>query len=174
MLGTGRQVPKLVGQTPYVLKGSGFGGSQEPSLVVVSKEGFQKTSVVIPSTVFDHAGTVSIQLKEESKQRNVDNLDLALEQVAKGVAQVQSLIQRKELDQGLSTVNTLLSSYPNISTLYDLQGNIYYLRKDIDRALASYKRANAITPNSETNRMISKLQELRTPANNNSNSGGRN
>jgi predicted negative regulator of RcsB-dependent stress response len=90
------------------------------------------------------------------------------------VAQVQSLIQRKELDQGLSTVNTLLSSYPNISTLYDLQGNIYYLRKDIDRALASYKRANAITPNSETNRMISKLQELRTPANNNSNSGGRN
>lgn len=178
-LSVGKQVPKKLGQTPYVMKTDGLDLSTESFVITISKEGFDRQSVLVPITSLNNVSAISVHLnqlvtKEDPKQKAAENLDIALEQVARGIANIQSLIQSKEYDQAQSTASTLLATYPNLSILYDLLGNIYYLKKDVEKSLANYKKAQLIYPNPETLRMINKLQELRMPSSTTSSNGGAN
>jgi tetratricopeptide (TPR) repeat protein len=178
-LNVGKQVPSKLGQTPYTMNTGVLGLNTESFMVTVSKEGFDRQSVLVPVTALSNSSVIAVRLnqlivKDDPKLKAAENLDMALEQVARGVANIQSLIQSKEYDQAQSTTTALLATYPNLSILYDLLGNIYYLRKDVERSLANYKKAQLITPNPETLRMINKLQELRAPASNSQFNGGAN
>jgi len=155
------QVPNKVGQTPLSLDLTSFKIAREPITILAVKTGFKKESVLMPASSLGQTGKVGFFLTEDITQRGTQDLDTALEDMARSVAKIQELIRNKELDQAMTNINGLLLKYPNISTLYGLQGNTYYLQRNIEKALQAYKKAEAIAPNTETLRMINKLEGIR-------------
>jgi predicted Zn-dependent protease len=92
------------------------------------------------------------------------NVEQTMQDLSSGVAEVQALIGGRNLDEAERKLNSLVARYSGIAVLYDLLGNIYYIRKDVGRALTAYKKSQQISPGSiETERMIKKLQEIRSP-----------
>ena len=84
-----------------------------------------------------------------------------IQKVASQVAQVQNLIKTKDFLQAEKNLLMMISQNPNVATYHELLGNVYYLKKDTQSALASYKKANEMYPgNPDTMRMINKLQNF--------------
>jgi tetratricopeptide (TPR) repeat protein len=155
------EVPTKVGQTPMVLDVTSFKMAREPVTILAVKHGYKKESVLMPASSLGQAAKVGFFLTEDITQRGTQDLDASLEEMARSVAKIQELIRNKEFEQALTNINGLLLKYPNISTLYGLQGNTYYLQRNIEKALQSYKKAEVIAPNMETQRMIHKLEGIR-------------
>jgi hypothetical protein len=81
--------------------------------------------------------------------------------MARGIAEVSNLIFKKKYPEAGILVQTLIGKFTTVATLYDLQGNVFYLQRDLTRALESYKKSNSITPNNlQTVRMIERLEQL--------------
>lgn len=155
------EVPTKVGQSPLSIDLSQYKFQNEPVTVTVSKFGYKKESVIFPANTMGQLSKVGFFLNEDLNQKSSQDIDGSLEEMAKGVAKIQELIRSKDFEQSLTNINSLLSKYPNIATLYGLQGNIYYLQRNIEKALQSYKKSESISPNLETQRMISKLESIR-------------
>lgn len=87
--------------------------------------------------------------------------DESLQKVSRGVAEVRSQIASERLDQAESTLTMLTAEFSGVSVLYDLMGNVYYLRKDLNNALIQYRRSYELNSNNaETARMIKKIESL--------------
>lgn len=160
-LSVDQQPPKKIGQTPMAVGVTDLAVLSESFLITLQKPGYKAETVLVSSKNLPYHGYVGTVLREEYTGAKSGNLGESLEEVARGVAQVLDLIRGKEYDRGLSLVNSLLGKYSTVSTLYGLQGNIYYLQKNIDKALVSYQKANQLYASAETQRMIGKLEELR-------------
>jgi tetratricopeptide (TPR) repeat protein len=155
------QSSKKIGQTPLNLLESTLGTNDQPFQLVVSKEGFQTENILVPPTSFSRATLLQMHLKEISSSNKVMN-DLVLQKVASQTALVQSLIKSKEYEQAESSLNTLIAQYPGVATFHELTGNIHYLRRDLSRALGSYRKAYDLNPsNVDTLRMINKIEGIR-------------
>ncbi len=156
------QSPRKVGVTPYVLQAGEQGDRSQPMQLMISKDGFGAESILLPPSAVGRSGSVFMKLDHSKLPAACVNLEAALEKVARGVAEAQYQIKLKNLDQAERQLGQLVAEFQNVSVLHDLLGNVYYLRKEIDKALASYRRSQAIAPNnSETGRMIKRLEELR-------------
>ncbi len=156
------QTAKKVGITPYVMQASEQGDRSQAMRLVVSKDGFGADSVLLPPSSVGRSGTVFMKLDQSKLPAACVNLEAALEKVSRGVADAQYQIKLKNLDQAERQLVQLVDEFQNVSVLHELLGNVYYLRKDIDKALASYRRSQAIAPNnSDTGRMIKRLEESR-------------
>jgi hypothetical protein len=150
------------GVTPLELDSNILRIKNNPVFVSVYKSGYKRESVLLPASVLGQESRVLVTLIEDSGaiQRNSQNFDAALDEVARGVAKIQELVRSKEYDQALSNISSLLSKYPNLATLYGLQGNIYYIQKNIEKALSSYRKAEAISPSIETQKVINKIEGI--------------
>jgi tetratricopeptide (TPR) repeat protein len=156
------QTPRKLGVTPYAIQASDQGDKTQAIQVIVSKDGSGSESVLLPPAAMGRAGGMFVRLESMKVPISCQNQEVALEKVARGVAESQYQIKIKNLDQAERTLNALAAEYANVSVLHDLLGNVHFLRKDIDRALSSYRRSQAIAPNnSETTRMIKRLEELK-------------
>jgi hypothetical protein len=156
------QTPRKLGVTPYVIQSGDQGDKSQALQLTVSKDAYQSESVLLPPAAMGRSGGLFVKLDGFKLPAACQNQEVALEKVARGVAESQYQIKLKNLDQAERSLNTLLTEYPNVSVLHDLLGNVHFLRKDIERALTSYRRSQAIAPNnSETGRMIKRLEELR-------------
>lgn len=156
------QTPRKLGVTPYVIQSGDQGDKSQALHVTVSKDSYGSESVLLPPAAMGRSGGLFVKLDGFKLPAACQNQEAALEKVARGVAESQYQIKLKNLDQAERSLNTLVTEYPNVSVLHDLIGNVHFLRKDIDRALASYRRSQAIAPNNtETGRMIKRLEELR-------------
>lgn len=162
IIATPGQTPRKIGATPYSIQSSDQGDKAQALQVTVTKAGFGSESVLLPPAAMGRSGSLFVKLDSSKMSAACQNQDASLEKVARGVADAQYQMKLKNYEQAERTLNQLTTDFPNVSVLHDLLGNIHYLRKDIDRALSSYRRSQAIAPNnSETSRMIKKLEELR-------------
>lgn len=156
------QTPRKLGVTPYTISSQDQGDKSSALQLTVSKDGFAGESIWLPPSATGRSGTLFVKLDQGKLPAACQNQEAALEKVGRGVAEIQYQIKQKNLEGAERMINQLTSEYQNVSVLFDLLGNVYYLRKDIDRALTAYRRSLAIAPNnSETGRMIKKLEELR-------------
>ncbi len=155
------QIPAKIGQSPMNVDLSSFKLNRESVTISVTKFGFKKETVLIPYNSISQTSKLGVVLTEDLNQKNSQDIDSSLEEIARGVAKIQELVRSKDFEQAHTNINGLLLKYPNISTLYGLQGNTFYLQKNIDKALSSYKKSEAISPNPETQRMITKLEGIR-------------
>lgn len=155
------EVPSKVGQTPLALPSQFSDLKKQDLLLTVEKVGFKRETVLLPAASLGHDAKIGVFLQEDLKKASSFSSDESLEDIARGVAQTQESIRAKEFDTALNTLTALIVKYKNVATLYGLQGNIFYLQKNIEKALSSYKRAQALSPNSETQRMINKLESFR-------------
>jgi len=165
------QAPRKVGQTPMNIIESTLAIGNEPFQITVQKEGYQSENILIPATSLSRATVIQMKLKENSNSNKAMN-DQTLQRVASAVAQAQSLIKAKDYESAERSLTNVSSQFPGVSTLHELLGNVYYLRRDLQRALASYRRAYELNPsNPDTQRMIGKIEEIHRDKSNNG--GGR-
>lgn len=147
---------KKLGVTPLSLNESDVSSINEAYQITLSKSGFENATTLVPATTFTRNVTLSIKLQElaSSKNKSTDEI----QKIASQVADTQNLIKRKDFVQAEKNLLMMISQNPNIATFHELLGNVYYLKKETQSALASYKKANELFPgNPDTMRMINKL-----------------
>lgn len=155
------QSSRKIGQTPLNLVESTLSIGDQPFQLVVSKEGFQTENILVPSTAFSRTTLLQMKLKEISSSNKVMN-DQMLQKVASQTALAQSLMKSKEYEQAEQSLVAMIAHYPGVATFHELLGNIHYLRRDLSKALTSYRKAYELNPsNIDTQRMINKIEDIR-------------
>lgn len=155
--------PQKMGKTPLELNSKSnpeiFADSFQ---VQVVKEGYQPQAALIPkSSTTGSSGRVNFNLDDTALPKICNVQEEAFNEMARGVAEVSTSVQRKKYVEAGSQVQSLITKYSGVSVLYDLQGNIFYLQKDLARSLEAYKKSNALYPNNpQTLRMITHIQQL--------------
>ncbi len=165
------QMPRKVGVTPLVVQESQINSGNESFQISVSKEGFLSENILAPGSIFPRSSTVQVKLKEINTGKKVGQNDDSLQKISSSIAQIVDNIKNKEYDLAEKNLVNLQSQFPSVSTIYELLGNVFYLKKDLAKAHGFYKRALDLNPNnSDTSRMIQKIEsirsDLRSPASN--------
>lgn len=156
--------PRKVGVTPLSIDEAQLGVPKGTFQIQVSKDGFLNESILVPPTSLGHITQISIKLKEPlaGKAGSCAQLETDLPQIARGTAEVQQFIAAKKLDQAEMSLRLLISKYPSIPIFHVLLGNVFYLKRDLDSALASYRRSQDIGGgNQDAARMIRKIEDFR-------------
>lgn len=143
------------------------------ALLQISKQSYLSASLVVPQSTLAQHSRLQVQLKENALPESCRGNSEKVNRLARGIAATQSLIKRKDYVQAESVLHELSDLFPDVSVIYDLLGNLYYLHRDVAHALASYKKSNDLSPNNpETVRMIQKLGALRGEGTPDNSSGG--
>ncbi len=169
------QPPKKLGVTPLSLNENSLDTRGEPFELIISKDGFYTENILVGPSLPSRSTDIKIALKAMADgkvdeavlqriaqtQRSAVN-DEVLQKVASGVAQTLRFLTVKQYDQAEQTLAVLITQYPSVPTLQELMGNIYYLKKELPKALTYYRKALELNPsNFETQRMVNKIEMIR-------------
>lgn len=153
---------RTLGKTPMTSPATVVNPGKTPFTIEISKSDFEKQSVYVP----DGGGKeISINANLVPAVASADGRrnDERVEQIAGSVAEIQKDIQAKNYDLALSKISHMISENPNVSTFHSLAGNVHYLEKRTEKALASYKRALDLNPkNAGLTRIVEKLQGMKS------------
>jgi hypothetical protein len=151
-----------LGKTPVTVASAEFpqvfssGGTFE-----IQKDGFTPELIVLPQTAIESTVSLSVHLRETKAGDSCAHA--AAVTLARGVAMAQQQIVGHRFLEAETTLNSLTVAYPNLSVIYDLLGNMYYLQRDVPRAIAAYRRSVELDPsNAYTQTLLNKLQTLST------------
>jgi tetratricopeptide (TPR) repeat protein len=127
--------------------------------VKVTKEGYLPESMVIPKATLASRSNLHFKLTENTLSKACEQKLGAIEAVSRGIAKAQSLTAKKNYERAEAVLLELQEDYPSLSVVYDLLGNVYYLQKNLGKALMAYEKSHELWPNNlETERMIRKLE----------------
>lgn len=155
--------PQKMGKTPLELTSKSNPEIFTQSFQVqVSKDGYQPQTALIPkAATTGSTGRINFNLEDTTLPKVCQGQEDSFNEMARGVAEVSTNVQRKKYQEASVLVQSLIAKYNGVSVLYDLQGNIYYLQKDLTRSLEAYKKSNSLYPNNpQTIRMINRIQQL--------------
>ena len=157
------QMATKIAKTPATLDDVTAAGAFSTDVQVrIVKEGFESESIWIPKTSMGLRASYFAKLRENAIEKACSNQIESLSNLAKGVAEAQNSLFRKDYDQAERQLKSLTERFTTVAILYDLLGNLYYLRKDLERALEAYKLSAKIQPGkTETDRMIQKINAIR-------------
>jgi tetratricopeptide (TPR) repeat protein len=160
-VGKDGKAPEKLGETPLRLSTEElFSGASEYVHIEIRKDGYNPEGIVVPQAAFGMNVELSVKLKDDMSSLQV-NGQAALQKVARGIASAQMQISQRNYDRAETTLNSLLAEFPQISIFHDLLGNVYYLKKDLKRALTSYEEALRLDPeNTETERLVRRLRTM--------------
>lgn len=135
------------GVTPLTIKGDEIAAKKfkdDRLIVEMKKEGYYANSVLLTETV-DVDIDISLTLEPYDKLLEAKKYD----QVSAKLFEIQRLIRRKNYDEALQVVGGVKKDFPELSVPDELEGSIFYLKKDFQKALQSFNTAYA--KNSENN-----------------------
>ena len=152
--------PIKIGQTPLKIEESKLTTGIEPFQITISKDGYLNEHVLVPHSTLSRNTAIAVRLKSDLSK--ISQSSDQLEKVASATAQSQYLIKIKDFDRAEQSLLTYSAQYPSVATFHELLGNVYYLKKDFNKALGSYKQAVLLNPkNNETRSMIERLESMR-------------
>jgi len=156
------RTPVKVGKTPLDIDSRNFPELFQDSMQVeVTKEGFSPLSVVVPKLPAGGVGRINLNLQTAELPKVCQNQSESTNVLAKGIADAASLVSRKRLDEASRLLEDLSSKFGTVPVIHDLLGNVYFLQKNLDRALESYRRSNRLNPNNiDTLRMIERIEKV--------------
>lgn len=165
------QSSRKVGVTPLTIQENQINSGNDPFQLSIIKEGFLTENILAPATYFSRNSNVQVKLKESSNSKQTAN-DEVLQKVSSQVAYTQSQIRSKDYDGAERTILNILPQFPNVATFHELLGNVYYLKKDLQKAHSAYRKALDLNPsNTDTVRMIQRIEgvrnDLRSPTSSN-------
>jgi hypothetical protein len=163
----GRQV---IGKTPFTIKAEDHAQLfSSGGMVELRAEGFLPEVIVLPGSELGKAMNLSVRLNELRAAESCSHASATA--LARGVALAQQQILSKRYMEAETTLKNLVASYPNLSVVHDLLGNLYYLQRDTGRSLEAYRRSYELEPgNAFTERMIRKLSSFGSSSTDNSSS----
>lgn len=153
---------KIVGKTPLQQNTQDINPTNDSLQIEFRKPGHISSTVFVPRSGFDKAIDLTVNLAQDTRVLEGKKTDQAINEIASGIADIQRDIQRKQFDLSIQKINRLIAHYPNVSTLYSLLGNVYYLDKRLEPALLNYKKALDLDPTSqELVKVIEKIEGIR-------------
>ena len=161
--------PSKIGVTPMNLDSRVIDeGRGRYVTVFLKKEGYQTEALMVPTGLMKASLDISSKLEEFKLPLQCQDQTFAVEKIARGIANVQSLVQANNLTEAQGKITLLLDEYPNVSVLHDLMGNVQYISKNLEGALNAYQKSLNIDPsNVDTQRMVNKIRSIlgvRAPA----------
>ncbi len=160
---TAGNVKQKLGQTPMNIT-----TTQLPILfssesqIQVTKDGYRSESFLLPPQSAGTIGRIQAKLTEDTVSKTCQDSSNAIVDTTDAVAQVQRLIYKKNYFEAERALSGYTVKYSTIPAFHSLLGNVFYLEKNLEKALESYTRAAALQPqNQETARMIQKIKEIR-------------
>jgi tetratricopeptide (TPR) repeat protein len=156
------RAPVVVGKTPLDIDQKNYPTLfQESVQVQVTKEGHSPLSVLVPRLPNGGTGRILVNLQTSTLPKVCQNQTESVNQLAKGIADSASFVQRKRLDEASKLLEELAAKFGTVPVIYDLLGNVYYLQKNLPRSLDAYKKSNRLNANnSDTIRMIERIEQL--------------
>lgn len=150
-----------IGKSPLRISGKElFGrlGGDGPIQIEISKEGFAQKEIIVSESPRNFDINFSIELKEPSKDQDESR---PINQTVDNLFEVQRLVKVGRLEDALEMIKLLQASQPNIAAVHEMQGGIFFIQKDIPKALDAYTKAVRLNPeNSETLNMKRYLENL--------------
>lgn len=166
------QSAKKVGVTPLSIPENQVNSGNDPFQITIMKEGYAAEHVLAPATTFARASSIQVRMKEQINAKQSVN-DEMLQKISSQIAYALELIKNKDYDSAERNLLNLQTQFPNVATIHELLGNVFYLKKDLSRAYSFYKKAYALNPNNlDTTRMIQKIEGIRSDLRAPSSTGG--
>lgn len=156
------KTPKALGKTPLNLEERDMDwGTDEGLQLKFVKEGYKTENLVVPKTRLATETTVHALLEKDARNQACEQQGEALRRVADAVAKSQNYIYKNEYEKAQLLLESLSLSFPDLSVVYDLLGNVYYLRKDLQKSLNAYQQSDKLWPNNrDTKKMIQRLEAM--------------
>lgn len=156
------RAPVKIGKTPLEIESRNYPELfQESVQVQVAKDGHSPLTVLVPRLPNGGTGRINLNLQQSELPKVCQNQSDSINLLAKGIADSASLVQRKKMDEAVRLLEDLSSKFGTVPVVHDLLGNVYYLQRNMDRALDSYRRSNKLNPNNiDTIRMIERIEQL--------------
>jgi tetratricopeptide (TPR) repeat protein len=150
--------PESLGVTPLTIEKSRLPADRGGAIqLTLSKSGFQSQNLLIPVATLPAATEVRATLAK----LDCSPPETHLNEIASGIANAIERIYSKNYAEAEALVQNLKTRYPKIAVIYDLLGNIHYLRKEYKQALALYRKSKELDPNNaRTQRMIDRLSSV--------------
>lgn len=154
---------QLIGKTPMTINSASNPKIfSENAQLTIRKNGFHGETFVIPKAAGSVNGRIKAQLREDEVTQVCQDSIRTLMEATDQVAQIQRMIYRKDYFEAEKALSGLVVKFASVPVFHSLLGNVYYLQKNLNKALESYERANILQPqNHETLRMIEKLKGIR-------------
>lgn len=158
----GDLAPVRIGKTPLELSSGLAPGLFDDTVVIeIAKGGFQPQRFVIPRAAIAAQGKILASLQEDTLPLSCSLQGSASNELARGVAEAQALLVQKKADEAARILQELSMKFRNVSTVWALLGNAWYLQKDLRQALHAYNKALELEPdNHVTGRMVSKIKGI--------------
>jgi tetratricopeptide (TPR) repeat protein len=156
------RAPVKIGKTPLEIESRNYPELFQDSVQVqVAKDGHSPLTVLVPRLPNGGTGRINLNLQQSELPKVCQNQSDSINLLAKGIADSASLVQRKKMDEAVRLLEDLSSKFGTVPVVHDLLGNVYYLQRNMDRALDSYRRSNKLNPNNiDTIRMIERIEQL--------------
>lgn len=139
---TGKKIE--IGKTPILVLRRELeqkNGSDRPFIINIDKEGFVSYRVLFLG--FENENIeINANLEIKSDIRQVEDFDALIGEIL----DIQRLIRTKNYKESLDRLNIIERKFHQFSVIPELKGSIQYLNKDLQGALASYRRAFSLNP----------------------------
>lgn len=150
---------KKFGETPITIKGyeidDQFNGSG-PVYLEIRKVGHETARAIITELSAVDVD-INLNLKPDEKFKDYERLDY----IINSFFECRRLISVKRYSEALKILKKLESEFPQLSTIYELQGGIFYLQKKFKMSYESFEMAIKYNPkNIEAQRMRKYLKSL--------------
>jgi tetratricopeptide (TPR) repeat protein len=159
-------VKQKLGVTPMILT-----PSLQPTVfapdaqIQISKSSYRSESFLIPPQAGGAVVRIQAKLSDDLMSKTCENSANSLTEATDAIAQIQRTIYKKNYPEAERALMNAISKYPSVPAFHSLLGNVYYLQRNLDKALEAYQRSNALQPqNGETSRMIEKIRGIRMPS----------
>lgn len=155
-LGSGQL--QLLGETPLTVSGDQiekvYNGSG-PVLLEFRKEGFQTTTTLV-TELSSQDLNINMEMTPSAGLEDMQGLNTLIETLF----ECQRLVKVHRYDEALARLKEIERKAPQISTIYEMEGGIYYLQRKYQDALDAYRLAVRYNPkNVEALRMRGLLEK---------------
>ena len=155
-LGSGQL--QLLGETPLTVSGDQiekvYSGSG-PVLLEFRKEGFQTTTTLV-TELSSQDLNINMEMTPSAGLEDMQGLNTLIETLF----ECQRLVKVHRYDEALARLKEIERKAPQISTIYEMEGGIYYLQRKYQDALDAYRLAVRYNPkNVEALRMRGLLEK---------------
>lgn len=149
---------KKIGTTPFVINSSKINkenANSGPIYIELRKSGYKSERILITEM-----SGVNLTITRELQRKSGLDDQKSINDVIDMMFEVKSLVQANQYDKALKLIDVLKSMVPQVSTVYELEGGIYFIQKDYAKALGSYRLAARYNPkNPENIRMRDLLED---------------
>jgi hypothetical protein len=145
-----------LGKAPYRIKATELKDkikSDNPIEITVKKDGYLPASV-ISTDYFNNNLNLELKMEVEPSVRDAKKVD----QIISGLFECHRLVKAKKFHEAQGKIAKLIENFPNVSSIYEFQGSIYYVLNEKEKSFDSFSMAVKFNnENEEAKRMINIL-----------------